>query len=138
MVGVCQCRLHAVDAAQKPLAIVGLQQIVERLYIERLDSVLGVGSGEYDVRGFRAANGLEYIEAAVRPQLDVEIDDVRFASGDFRNRALHRIRLRNDLEFRQRRQKTHQLGARRRLVIDDDNRVSQATGKLKVTTVPVG
>src|SRR6202034_1153148 len=98
-----------------------------------LNGVFRVGGGEYDVRRVRAANGLENIEAAVRAQLNVEIDEVRFASGDFRNRGLHGVRLRNDLKFRQRRQKTQQLGARRRLVVDNDNRVAQTTGKLKVT-----
>src|ERR1700733_2419886 len=72
--GIRQCGLDALDAAQKPLAVVGLEQIVERLHVECLNGVLRVGGGEYDVRGFGAANGLEYIEAAVRTQLDVEID----------------------------------------------------------------
>src|SRR5580704_10039940 len=138
MVGVCQCRLDAVDAAQKSLAIVRLQQIVERLHIECLNGVLGVGGGEYDVRGLRAANGLEHIEAAVRAQLDVQIDQVRFASRDFGNRGLHGIRLRNHLEFRQRRQDTQQLGARGRFVVDDDNRVGKASGKLRESMVGSG
>ncbi len=139
MVGLRQCRLDALDAAQKSFAIVGLQQIVERLYIEGSNCILRVGGGEYNVRRFHAANGFENVEAAVRAQLNVEIHDIRFASGDFRNRGLHAIGLRNHGEFRQRRQETQQLGARRRLIVDYDNRVGQfVTGKLTVTTVPVG
>ena len=139
MIGIRQCRFDALDAAHKSLAIVGLQQIVERLHIECSNGILRVGGGEYNMRRFRTANCLEHIEAAVCSQLNVEIDDVRFARGDFRYRSLHGICLRHDLKFRQRRQKTQQLGARGRLVVDDDYRVSQfATGKLRLTTVPAG
>ena len=66
---------HAIERGGQPRAIHGLQQIVERRQLERIDRVLIVGGAE-DHRRPRPAERSRDIESACPRHLDVEQDQI--------------------------------------------------------------
>jgi hypothetical protein len=138
-VGLCERRAHAVDARAKPVTIERLQQVVERLDLERAHRVLGIRGGEYDQRRVHLAQRVDDVETAASAELDIEVQDVRLRGLYGRDPGLHRRGFRDDAKVGLLAEEPLELRACRRLVLDDHDRVGHSpAGKLTVTTTPRG
>ena len=111
---------RAVERFGEALGAERLQQVVDRVHLERADRVTVVGGDEDD--GDVAADELEHVEPVELRHLDVEQQQVRLQLG----RGLHGLEavgaLGDDLDVGMRGQPLAKNAARQRLVVDDRRR----------------
>jgi hypothetical protein len=80
-----EARTRAIERGAESLAIEGLEQVVDRIELERVDRVLVVRGDENHQRHRVAPDLLDHLEAVDAPHLHVEKHEVGLERGD----ALH-------------------------------------------------
>ena len=113
------------DRLPETFAVEGLQQIVQRMDIERAQRVLVVGRHEDDQRHARGADGFDDVEAGRAGHLHVQEHEVRLQPADRLDRLGAVLALGDDLEPVLRRKQRTQPLARERLIIGDYNACSR-------------
>ena len=114
---------RALDRDLEPRRIHRLQQVVDRVHLERLDGVLIVRRDEDDVRRrVRLEHPPRDLEAGQPRHLDVEEHDVRLQAVDGRQRLDAVAGLADDLDAADLAEQVAQLVARELLVVHEDRR----------------
>ena len=130
---------NALDTAQEALPIERLQQVIDRLDLEGAYGILGVSGCKHDQWRCDVTEPVEDVEATACSELNVEINDIRNRRGNGGDTRLDGSGLGFHPEIGQLGKETPELRARRRLVLDNDDRVGHAaTGNRTVATTPRG
>ncbi len=111
---------HAVEGAGEPLLVDGLQQVVERTGLERVDREAVEGGHEHHHRHALLRHAGEHVEPREPRHLDVEKHQVRRVLGDRRERLPPVSALRDDLDVRRVLQPDLDAAPRELLVVNDD------------------
>ena len=105
----------------KPLPAHRLEQVVERVHLERPHGVLLVGRDEDDSRCVRRRERPRHVEAVHAGHLHIEQDEIGTMVRDGRDGPLAAVGLRDHLDQGVLAEEAEQLAPRRSLVVDDED-----------------